>query len=122
MKAKLPTFTGSTKCQLCHLEEGTLLHRHYCASIVPGLGWTKNSDRTCKHIESLTHDRAHAMRTRAVLTVSIPVAQPQVPTPGWRWITSPPDAQRDDLTWVIDGSRRYGSSWTPHYGMWSRRD
>jgi len=60
----------------------------------------------------LSEERANAVKTRAVLTVSIPIAEPQVQTSGWQWVSDPPDVNADDLTWVIDGSRRYASHWT----------
>jgi len=52
------------------------------------------------------------MKTRAVLTVSIPIAEPQTQTNGWLWVTEPPNQNMDELTWVIDGSKRYASHWT----------
>ena len=31
---------------------------------------------------------------------------------GWHWISAPPNQDLENLTWVIDGSRRYASHWT----------
>jgi len=112
MKAKLPTFSGTTKCQLCHMNEGTLLHRHGCPVTMPSAGWTPVDNQTQAFIHSLSEDRARALSTRATLTVSLPIAAPQTPTNGWRWISDPPNQDMANLTWVIDGSRRYASHWT----------
>ena len=112
MKAKLPTFSGTTKCQLCHTSEGTLMHRHNCSVTLPSDGWTPLDDQSKAFIRTLSDDRARALQTRATLTVSLPIAEPQIPTVGWLWISEPPDQDMENLTWVIDGSRRYASHWT----------
>ena len=112
MKAKLPTFSGTTKCQLCHMSEGTLSHRHGCPVTLPSAGWTPFDSKTQEFVHNLADDRARALQTRATLMVSIPIAEPQVPTNGWFWLTDPPNQDMEDLTWVIDGSRRYASHWT----------
>ena len=65
-----------------------------------------------RHSYTRPEDRARALQTRATLTVSLPIAEPQVPTNGWRWLSDPPDQNMENLTWVIDGSRRYASHWT----------
>jgi hypothetical protein len=110
MKARLPTFEGTTKCQLCHLHEGTLLHRHCCAVTTPSMGWTPFDEPSQAFLATLSEDRANAVKTRAVLTVSIPIAEPQVQTNGWQWVSDPPDVNADDLTWVIDGSKYNGAT------------
>ena len=112
MKAKLPGFTGTSKCQLCHMHDGTLAHRHCCPVTVPTAGWTTFESHSQAFIQSISEDRAAALRTRATLTVSIPIAEPQIPTNGWCWLSDPPRQDLDNLTWVIDGSRRYASDWT----------
>ena len=112
MKAKLPTFSGTTKGQLCHMHEGTLLHRHGCPVTLPPAGWTPFDSKTQEFVQKLSDDRARALQTRATLTVSIPIAEPQIPTNGWLWLSEPPDQSIENLTWVIDGSRRYASHWT----------
>ena len=112
MKAKLPTFSRTTKCQLCHMSEGTLPHRHSCPITRPSAGWTSFDDQTQAFVHKLSEDRARALQTRATLTVSIPIAEPQIPTNGWHWLSDPPDQDLENLTWVIDGSRRYASHWT----------
>jgi hypothetical protein len=53
-----------------------------------------------------------AMKTRALLTIRLPIAEPQIPTPGWDWHTPPPDPNIDNLKWVIDGSRKFASEYT----------
>jgi hypothetical protein len=112
MKAKLPTFTGTTKCQLCHMSEGTLMHRHSCPVTMPSDGWTSFDNQAQAFIQTLSDDRARVLKTRATLTVSLPIAAPQVPTIGWHWMSEAPGQDMDNLTWVIDGSRRYASHWT----------
>ena len=112
MKAKLPSFNGTSKCQLCHAAEGTLEHRHCCPVTTPASGWTSLGETANSFISTLSEPRARSLRTRGILTVEIPIAAPQIPTRGWRWLTTPPDSSRQDLTWVIDGSRKYASHWT----------
>ena len=111
-KAKLPNFTGSVHCQLCHTETGTLLHRQSCPATRPAEGWTPLDQQALSFLDGLSQDRAMLATTRGVLIVKIPVAQPQISTKGWRWLSAPPDPNADNLTWVIDGSRRYASDWT----------
>ena len=110
-KAKLPNFEASDQCQLCHGATGTLTHRHSCPITQPALGWTEHTKETHQFLKGISDDRQHALATRAVLTVRIPIPEPQIPSPGWRWLTAPPDASDLGLTWVIDGSRRFASDW-----------
>jgi hypothetical protein len=94
------------------MNEGNLMHRHECPVTMPSAGWTPLDSQAQAFIQTLSEDRARALKTRATLTVSLPIAAPQVPTNGWRWISEPPDQNMENLTWVIDGSRRYASHWT----------
>ena len=112
IKAKLPGFSGTSKCQLCHNAEGTLQHRHYCTVTKPAQDWTPIGPDAMTFISSLPEPRARTLETRGVLTVRIPIADPQVPTCGWRWLSAPPDTTAAGLKWVIDGSRKYASHWT----------
>ena len=112
-KAKLPLFEGTDLCQLCLASKGTLAHRHECPASRPAAGWTPLDDKAKCFLDTLSEHRACTLQTRGVLTVSIPIAAPQIPTCGWRWISQPPDPQQlQGLTWVIDGSRRYAADWT----------
>ena len=65
MKARLPTFEGTAKCQLCHMQEGTLLHRHCCAVTTPSLGWTPFDEPAQAFLSTLSEERATAVKTRA---------------------------------------------------------
>ena len=112
MKAKLPNFEGTTHCQLCHASEGTLPHRHCCPTTQPAEGLTPLDNGASEFVQSLPDGRANTLQTRGVLSVRIPIAEPQLPTCGWRWLTAPPDQHLEDLAWVIDGSRRYASHWS----------
>ena len=112
MKSKLPRFEGTTKCQLCHEEEGTLWHRHNCKVTKPLQGWTPFGPGASRFIHTLTEPRARLLQVRGVLMVRIPIARPQTPTNGWQWLTDPPDGTDDSLKWVIDGSRKYASHWS----------
>ena len=112
MKAKLPQFTGTSLCQLCLAAEGTLAHRHCCPTSTPAGGWTPLGPHAAKFAEALSEPRARILQTRGVLTVQIPIATPQIPTGGWRWLTPPPDPALENLKWVIDGSRKYASHWS----------
>ena len=112
MKSKLPRFEGTTKCQLCHEEEGTLRHRHSCRVTTPQQGWTPFGPGASRFIEALSEPRARLLQIRGILTVRIPIARPQTPTNGWRWLTDPPDSTDESLKWVIDGSRKYASHWS----------
>ena len=47
-----------------------------------------------------------------MLTISIPVADPQTETPCWQWLSQPPDNNAENLKWVVDGSRRYTTEWS----------
>jgi hypothetical protein len=60
----------------------------------------------------LSIDRRNALRDRAVHTVSVPIPEPQTNSQGWQWMTDAPQADADNLTWIIDGSRRYAADWT----------
>ena len=61
---------------------------------------------------TLAEERLVTAQTRGVLTVRIPIPEPQIESPGWRWLSQQPDPNADDLTWVIDGSRRFASDWS----------
>jgi hypothetical protein len=111
-KAKLPGFVGDNLCQLCHQSPGTAEHRFCCATTKPREGWTPLDTDAKRFIGTLSSDRADTLQNRAALTVQIPIAQPQIESNGWRWITGPPPCNLEDLTWVIDGSRKYASHWT----------
>ena len=112
MKAKLPTFTGTTQCQLCRTAEGTLHHRHCCPVTTPPQGWTPIGKDAASFTDTMSEPRARTLKTRGVLMVQISIAALQIPTSCWRWLSNPPDTALDDLTWVIDGSRKYASSLT----------
>ena len=81
-KAKLPNFEASNQCQLCHSATGTLRHRHSCSVTRPAQGWTEHTQETKRFLESISEDRQHALTTRGVLTVRIPIPDPQTPSPG----------------------------------------
>ena len=87
-------------------------HRHVCATTTPPGGWTKPSEKVQEYIDVLSEDRRNALRDRAVLTVSIPIPMPQIDSHRWQWMSEPPLTGTADLTWVIDGSRRYAADWT----------
>ena len=88
------------------------MHRHCCPVCTPPQGWTPIGKDAANFTNTLSEPRARTLKTRGVLMVQIPIAAPQIPTGGWRWLSSPPDPALDDLTWVIDGSRKYATSWT----------
>ena len=108
---KLPNFTGTPVCQLCQAEPGTLLHRSRCTRTKPTLGWTPFDQKTSGFLDSLSEDRVITAQTRGVLTVRIPIPEPQIASLGWRWLTEQPDPNAEGLVWVIDGSRRFASEW-----------
>ena len=110
-KAKLPKSGGSDKCQLCHAAVGTIQHRHECPITLPTEGWTPFDSGTHKFSSGISEARRSALSTRGLLTVRIPIPEPQAASPGWRWLTDQPRSDLDDLTWVIDGSRRFASEW-----------
>lgn len=110
-KAKLPKFEGSDKCQLCHAEVGTLQHRHNCPVIKPSDGWTPLDEAAHDFVSRLSEGRRTTLATRGLMTVKVPIPEPQTATPGWDWLVAPPGADDDDLTWVIDGSRRFATDW-----------
>lgn len=111
-KSKLPGFSGDTLCQLCHEAIGTLEHRHHCRATCPAAGWPRPEPQVEQFVRSISDNRRDALRNRAVLAVSIPIAEPQVETGGWHWLSDPPNDQDDGLIWVIDGSRRYNTDWS----------
>ena len=43
--------------------------------------------------------------------MSVPIPEPQTCSQGWNWLTEAPSASAKNLTWVIDGSRRYACDW-----------
>ena len=111
-KAKLPGLTHGTKCQLCFSADGTTQHRHVCSTTTPADGWTQPNSKIKQYCSSLSIDRRNALRDRAVHTVSVPIPEPQTNSQGWQWMTDAPQADADNLTWIIDGSRRYAADWT----------
>ena len=106
-KTKLPGVDPAGLCQLCFAAKGTPEHRHTCATTMPPGGWTKPSTQVRNFTANLTDSRRKTLVERAMLTVSIPIADPQVETPAWQWMGRQPDPNADNLRWVIDGSRRY---------------
>ena len=64
MKAKLPTFVGTPLCQLCHMSDGTLAHRHCCAVTKPTDGWTPLGEQADDFIRTLSEQRAATLKTR----------------------------------------------------------
>ena len=111
-KAKLPQFVGNDLCQLCLSCRGTLTHRHACPATLPELGWTKFDDDAQAFVNGLPEARASTLQDRAFLTVALPIAEPQVESRGWVWLSEQPDPEATDLRWVIDGSRRFASDYT----------
>ena len=57
----------------------------------------------------LTPDRERAMKLRAILVLAAPAPEVQTEC-AWHWITPMPDYTGDELTWVIDGSKRFGAT------------
>ena len=83
-------------------------HRFRCSATKPTAGWPEQTNGVAQFTDSLSPDRATAMKERAILTVSIPIPTPQIETKGWQWLSGVPE-YNDDETWVIDGSRRFAS-------------
>ena len=108
-KAKLKSFEGHNLCPLCHAAPGTLLHRHCCMATMPDDGWQAPKPLVKTFIGTIGACREDTLRTRAVLALAVPILEKQPPSDGWLWHTSPPDPDREDLTWVMDGSRKLAS-------------
>ena len=111
-KAKLPGVDPSALCQLCLAAKGTLAHRHCCSTTRPSNGWVPCDPEVQAFAAKLGDDRLKTLAERAVLTVAIPIPAPQTETPQWQWVTAPPDCNKENLRWVVDGSRRYTTEWS----------
>ena len=58
---------------------------------------------------SLSEDRARVLKMKATLVVAVPAPQQQRERQ-WQWISGEPDVTDSDLTWVVDGSKRFGAA------------
>ena len=72
-RSKLPSFVGSTLCQLCHEHEGTAEHRFNCRATRPPGGWPTPSRDTACFADGLTLPRRQRMRDRGTLVLRLPV-------------------------------------------------
>jgi hypothetical protein len=84
---------GSPQEQMVYMHEGTLLHRRCCPVTLPSLGWTPFEKPTEAFLRTMSEQRTQALQTRAVLTIRIPIAEPQIPTHGWNWLSQPPSQE-----------------------------
>ena len=72
-KARLCVEGTTTLCQLCEHAEGTLLHRHCCPATRPPDGWPVEPPGSRIFSSQLTPNRLHALRTRGVCMLRLPV-------------------------------------------------
>ena len=90
---------GASKfCQLCHLETGTLLHRHNCPATRPCEGWEVPTRAITDFMRAMPHQQADLLWTRGLGASYLP---PRPQTQGTlRWIRELSEqADAADLTW-----------------------
>ena len=90
--------------------KGTIAHRYECPTTMPTVGWPQLPSSCKRFWNNLSSQRQSALRTRGVCMLRLPMPIHQQRS-DWQWHGTRPDTTDDTLTWVIDGSRRYGSLW-----------
>ena len=91
------------RCQLCHKENGTTLHRHNCEVTKPDGGWISCPNDVERLRSKLAEGRRNLLDTRGLFVLRVPKpAPPRCDT--FQWLSDAPDTTDSTLTWYIDGS------------------
>lgn len=105
---------SDNKCQLCHLEVGTVEHRFHCVKTMPEGGWPSHPTKGDLAVKRISATRQTHLRHHGILVLRLP-APPINISGSFEWLRQPNEALacEQEVCWHFDGSMLNGK-WKPY--------
>ena len=98
--------TSAARSALKH-QAGTDTHRLCCSKSTPVGGWTSYPAAAALAVKRIGARRLHILQTTGLLTLRLPALEDR-DFDSFTWSSGPPDLERTDARWFIDGSQING--------------